>query len=73
MRLRSIIVFIIYILCSVFKVNGQIVGNEISVIVSPDHTDWTYKLKEKSTFTIMVFNAQNLLKDVKIVYELGTY
>ncbi len=71
MRLRSIIVFIIYILCSVFKVNGQIVGNEISVIVSPDHTDWTYKLNEKSTFTIMVFKAQNLLKDVKIDYELG--
>ena len=25
---------------------AQIRGNEIRVVVSPDHSDWTYRLKE---------------------------
>lgn len=31
---------------------AQIKGSEIRVVVSPDHTDWTYQLKEKCTFTV---------------------
>ena len=50
---------------------AQIKGSEIRVVVSPDHTDWTYRLKEKCTFTVQVYKAQNLLPDVKIDYELG--
>ena len=50
---------------------AQIRGNEIRVVVSPDHSDWTYRLKEKCTFTIQVYKAQNVLPDVKVDYELG--
>ena len=57
-------------LCTV-SVLAQIRGSEIRVVVSPDHTDWTYQLKEKCTFTVQVYKAQNLLPDVKIDYELG--
>ena len=50
---------------------AQIRGNEIRVVVSPDHSDWVYRLNEKCTFTVRVLKAQNLLPDVKIDYELG--
>ena len=50
---------------------AQIRGNEICVVVSPDHSDWVYRLNEKCTFTVRVLKAQNLLSDVKIDYELG--
>ncbi|MDO4181432.1 MAG: acetylxylan esterase, partial [Bacteroidales bacterium] len=53
------------------SVFAQIRGNEIRVVVSPNHADWTYRLKEKCTFTIQVYKAQNLLPDVKVDYELG--
>jgi len=52
-------------------VTAQIRGNEIRVVVSPDHPDWTYRLNEKCTFTVRVLKAQNLLPDVKVDYELG--
>lgn len=50
---------------------AQIRGNEIHVLVSPDHADWNYRLNEKCTFTVRVLKAQNLLPDVMIDYELG--
>lgn len=50
---------------------AQIRGSEIRVVVSPDHQDWNYQLKEKCTFTVQVWKAQNLLPDVTIDYELG--
>lgn len=58
------------LLC-VCAVTAQIRGNEIRVVVSPDHSDWVYRLNEKCTFTVRVLKAQNLLPDVKIDYELG--
>ena len=27
---------------------AQIKGSEIRVVVSPDHTDWTYRLKKRN-------------------------
>lgn len=50
---------------------AQISESEIRVVVSPDHSNWEYQLKEKCTFTIQVYKAQNLLPDVKVDYELG--
>lgn len=37
---------------------AQIRGNEIRVMVSPDHTDWNYRLNDKCTFTVR-YGAQN--------------
>ena len=47
------------LLC-VCAVTAQIRGNEIRVVVSPDHSDWVYRLNEKCTFTVRVLKAQNL-------------
>lgn len=57
--------------CWITALFAQIRGDEIRVVVSPDHTDWLYQPKEKCSFTIQVYQAQNLLSDVKIDYELG--
>lgn len=64
---------IIGLLLSAFAVGvqAQIRGEEIRVVVSPDHESWQYKLKEKCTYTIGVYKAENLMKDVSIDYELG--
>lgn len=58
------------LLCTVL-VSAQIRGNEIRVMVSPDHADWKYGLNEKCTFTVRVLKAQNLLPGVTVDYELG--
>ena len=51
------------LLC-VCAVTAQIRGNEIRVVVSPDHSDWVYRLNEKCTFTVRVLKAQNLLSEM---------
>lgn len=66
----------IALLCSalvltLLTLQAQIRGNEIRVVVSPDHTDWTYQPKEKCSFRIQVYKAQNLLPGAVIDYELG--
>ncbi len=53
------------------NINAQVRGNEIRVVVSPNHSDWKYKLNEPCEFNIQVYKAQNLLPDVVIDYELG--
>lgn len=53
------------------RMQAQIRGNEVRVVVSPDHRDWNYRCKEKCEFNIQVYEAQNLLPDVRIDYELG--
>ena len=68
---------IVRVLCLAFILSiatgteAQMRGNEISVIVSPDHNDWTYDLNHTCTFTIQVMKAQILLPEVVIDYELG--
>lgn len=69
--MKTIGLFLIAALCSVGLAKAQIRGNEIRVIVSPNHTDWVYGLNEKCTFTVRVVKAQNLLPDVTVDYELG--
>lgn len=59
-------------MCCLFTaIQAQIRGQEITVMVSPDHADWTYQPNEECTFTIQVFNAQNLQPSATIDYELG--
>ncbi len=67
---RLILCFALLIICRC-AVEAQIRGNEIRVVVSPDHPDWIYRPGEKCTFTVQVYKAQNLLPGVKIDYELG--
>lgn len=65
------ILFVVGFLCYSLVQMAQIRGSEISVMVSPDHPDWNYKLGEKCTFIVRVFKAQNLLAGVTVDYELG--
>jgi hypothetical protein len=50
---------------------GQPAEQLIKVMVSPDHTDWTYKPGEKVKFTITVLQSGNTLKNAVVKYEVG--
>lgn len=50
---------------------AQIRGTSITVTVTPDHKDWTYKVGEKATFTVNVLKSGTLLDNSEIYYELG--
>ena len=43
----------------------------IKVIVSTDHNDWTYKVKEEAKFAVQILKFGNLLENVTIDYETG--
>lgn len=68
--MRKLSLLFMCLLC-MWTLTAQVRGNEIRVMVSPDHTDWKYNLNEKCTFTVRVLKAQNLLPGVTIDYELG--
>ena len=70
MKIHRWIISLVFRCCVTF-LSAQIRGTEITVVVSPDHTDWKYQLKEECSFTIQVYKAQNLLPGVVIDYELG--
>ncbi|MDR0893171.1 MAG: acetylxylan esterase [Mediterranea sp.] len=64
---------LLLLLCGVCTLlaSAQIRGEEIRVLVSPDHADWQYRLGETCTFTVRVLKAENPLPDVMVDYELG--
>lgn len=68
--MRKVMLFVMCLSLSL-AVLSQVRGQEIRVLVSPDHADWLYDLHEKCTFTVRVLKAQNLLSDVVLDYELG--
>lgn len=43
----------------------------VTVIVTPDHADWLYKIGEPVKFTISVYRDNVLLKGAKLRYEVG--
>ena len=43
----------------------------VKVIVTADHSDWTYKKGEHVKFTISVLKNGNLVKDATVRYEIG--
>ena len=69
--MKRIALFCSALVLTLLTLQAQIRGNEIRVVVSPDHTDWTYQPKEKCSFRIQVYKAQNLLPGAVIDYELG--
>jgi cephalosporin-C deacetylase-like acetyl esterase len=50
---------------------GQPTVRFVSVVVAPDHTDWTYHTGERVKFIITVLQNGNPLQNVKIRYEIG--
>lgn len=65
------ILSLLFLFCLFISASAQIRGNEIRVVVTPDHSDWTYKTGETATFLIQVYKAQCLLENAVIDYELG--
>lgn len=54
-----------------FHTFAQIRGTSITVTVTPDHKDWTYKVGEKIEYTVCVLKSGTLLDNAKISYEMG--
>lgn len=54
-----------------FTMSVWIQAQPVKVIVTPNHSDWKYNVKENVTFNIQVLEHNNLLKDVTIDYEMG--
>ena len=52
--MRQLLICIFALFACVYCANSQVRGNEIRVVVSPDHADWTYDLNEPCSFTIQV-------------------
>lgn len=50
---------------------AQPAGQMVKIIVAPDHINWLYHPGEKVTFSVMVLQYGNPLKNVKINYEVG--
>lgn len=68
--MKKIILFTLLLASYLFG-QAQIRGNVIRVMVTPDHSDWTYKIGEQCHFTIRVLKAQCLLKGAVVDYEMG--
>lgn len=51
--------------------NAQPLEQAVKVMVSPDHTDWTYLIGENVKFSVSVFKNSHLVKGAKIRYEIG--
>jgi cephalosporin-C deacetylase-like acetyl esterase len=61
------------LLLVVFSINAtsQPATSLVKVIVSPDHSDWTYKVNETAKFSVQVLQYGNLMENVTIDYEAG--
>ncbi|MDR1119741.1 MAG: acetylxylan esterase [Dysgonamonadaceae bacterium] len=64
--------------CSLFcllatgvSIQAQPAQKLVNILVSPDHADWKYGLKETAVFKIQVIKDNVLMKDVSVDYELG--
>ena len=68
--MKKLLTIILYLLVSV-AVSAQIRGNNIAVMVQPDHQDWTYKTGEKATFVVSVLKSGTLLDNVSIDLAAG--
>ena len=68
---KLFILFIISLLCMTGEVQAQIRGKNITITVTPDHKDWTYKVGENIEYTVCVLKSGTLLDNAEISYEMG--
>ena len=50
---------------------AQIRGNNINVVVVPDHQDWNYEVGQTAQFKVSVTKSSTLLDNVTVDYEAG--
>ena len=65
------LLFVLFGLLMLLPVSAQIRGNNIVVMVSPDHKDWNYRVGEKVHFEVSVLKSSTLIDNVEISYEAG--
>ena len=58
-------------LFSILSVSGQIRGNNIVVMVQPDHSEWNYVVGETAVFKVSVLKSSTLINNVSVSYEAG--
>ncbi len=56
---------------SMLPLNAQIRGSEITVMVTPDHQDWTYRVGETCRFTVSVLRSGTLIDNALVDFEAG--
>lgn len=61
---------LVALVCMVMA-EAQIRGNNIAVTVTPDHSDWNYKVGETARFTISVLRSGTPVENATIVCEAG--
>lgn len=61
---------LVALVCMVMA-EAQIRGNNIVVTVTPDHSDWNYKVGETAKFTISVLRSGTPIENATIVCEAG--
>ncbi len=71
MRHLKSVLFFLFLLTGMQENFAQPVEQLVKVMVAPDHTNWQYRTGEKVKFTVNVTQSGNLLKNVKVRYELG--
>ena len=72
--MNKLFAFCVLLILSLYysvSVRAQIRGTNITVTVTPDHKNWTYKTGENIGFTVSVMKSGTLLDDVKVSYEMG--
>jgi cephalosporin-C deacetylase-like acetyl esterase len=66
-KLITLLLVTLYVL----SVSAQIRGNNIVVMVQPDHDDWNYSVGETVNFKVSVLKSSTPVNDVSVTYEAG--
>ena len=68
---KTALLVLMSLLAGVLTVSAQIRGNNITVMVVPDHQDWNYEVGQTATFQVSVRRSSTLLDNVTVDYEAG--
>ena len=70
--MKKVCLFVVMaMLLGLLPVEAQIRGNNINVMVVPDHQDWNYEVGQTAQFKVSVVKSSTLLNNVTVDYEAG--
>lgn len=65
------LLFFLFGLFSILSISGQVRGNNIVVMVQPDHDEWNYVVGETAVFKVSVLKSSTLVNNAIVSYEAG--
>jgi cephalosporin-C deacetylase-like acetyl esterase len=73
MKKKNLFKIMLFILaCTAFLTTAHAQPQRVvTVLISPDHQDWKYKVGEEATFVIQALQYGNLIKNAVVDYEFG--